>query len=87
MGPTQRPRIHKVHGAAVPCPSNGICFGEGIIIVMGPIAASMAIAERDGVCIASPNHRQPQDRGNGQDKNNLLPRKGLESISAMSHTW
>ena len=58
-GPIQRPRIHKVHGTAVPCPSKGVSFGEGMVIVMGPVAASIAIAERDGASIISQNHRQP----------------------------
>ena len=45
---------------------------------MGAVAAAVAIAERDSTRITGPNHRQPpQDGGDGQDVNNLLPRKGL----------
>ena len=42
-----------------PGPSNGVGFGEGVVIAMGPVAASTAIAEQDGARIISPNHRQP----------------------------
>ena len=45
---------------------------------MGAVAAAVAIAERDSTRITGPNHRQPpQDGGDGQDVNDLLPRKGL----------
>ena len=45
---------------------------------MGAVAAAVAIAERDSTLITGPNHRQPpQDGGDGQDVNDLLPRKGL----------
>ena len=48
---------------------------------MGPVAASMAIAERDGAHITIQNRRQPpKDWGNEQDVNNLLPTKGRATL-------
>ena len=81
--PAQRPRIHKIHGAAIPDTSTqaGVSFGDGMVIAMGAVAASIATAERDGASITCQNHRQPpQDWGNGQDVNYLLwvlSRKGF----------
>ena len=73
--PAQRPRIHKVHGAAIAC---CVSQGEGVVIAMGAVATAIAIAELDGTIITCPHYRQPpKDGGDGQDINNLLPRKSL----------
>ena len=59
-GPAQCPRIHKVHGASRPRhQGTGVSFGEGVVIAMGTVAASITIAERDGASITGLNHRQP----------------------------
>ena len=77
-GPAQCPRIHKVHGAAITCSSSGVSPGQGEVIAMGTVAAAIAIAELDGTSITCPHYRQPpKDGGDGQDINNLLPRKSL----------
>ena len=77
-GPAQRPGINEVHGAAVPSPGAGVSPGEVVVVAMGPVAAAVAIPERDGPCISCQNHRQsPKDRGDGQNVHDLLPRKGL----------
>ena len=53
-------------------------FCKVLVVAMSFIATAVAIAERDGPCIAGPNHRQSsEDGGDGQDVHNLLPRKGL----------
>ena len=84
-GPAQRPRIHKVHGAAIAGSSSGVSPGEGVIIAMGAVAAAIAIAERDGTSITCPHYRQPpKDGGDGHNINNLLLRKSL-ALSRSSH--
>ena len=45
--------------AVVPCTSNGVSFGEGVVMATGAVAASIAIAERDGASITGPNYGQP----------------------------
>ena len=55
----QRPRIHKVRLAAVPCISTVVSFGKGVVTEIGAVEASIAIAERDGAHITGQNHRQP----------------------------
>ena len=58
-GPAQRPRIHKVHGAAIAGSSSAVSTGEGVVIAMGAVAAAIAIAEQDGTSITCPHYRQP----------------------------
>ena len=57
-GPAQRPGIHEVHWAAVRGPGAGVSPGEVVVVAMGPVAAAVAIAERDGPRISCPNHGQ-----------------------------
>jgi hypothetical protein len=77
-GPAQRPGIYKIHGTAVRSPGTGVSLCKVVVVTMGAIATSVAIAERNGPRISSPNHWQsPQDGGYGQNVHNLLPRKCL----------
>ena len=67
MGPAQHPGIHEVHRAVVSSPSAWISAEEVVVVAMGAVATATVIAERDGPCISSPNHRQPPEDG-GDEK-------------------
>ena len=77
VGPAQRPRILKVHGAAIASSSSGVSQGEGMVIAMGTIAAAFAVAEWDWTSSTCQHHREPpKDTGERQGINNFLPRNG-----------
>ena len=80
MGPVQHPGIHEVHRAVVSSPSARISAEEVVVVAMGTVATATVIAERDGPCISSPNHRQPpEDGGDEQSVYHLLPPAGSVS--------
>ena len=77
-GPAQCPGIDKVHGATVCSPGPGVSSGEIMVEAMSSVGTAIAIAERYGSSISSPNHRQsPEDGGDGQNIYNLLLQMGL----------
>ena len=66
------------HGTAVPSSGAGVSFCKVVVVAMGAITTTFAIAERDGPRISGPNHGQSlEDGGDGQNVHNLLHRKGL----------
>jgi hypothetical protein len=77
-GPAQYPGNDKVHGATVCSPCPGVSSGKIMVEAMSSVGIAIAIAERYGSSISSPNHRQSlEDGGDGQNTYNLLPWKGL----------
>ena len=74
-GPSQRPRVHEVHGASILCSRTCVSLGKGAVVSMGAIGAACPILERNGPCISCPNYRQPQAPQywhDGQNIHNLL---------------
>ena len=74
-GPSQCPGIHEVHRAAVSRSRAGVSPSKVMVIAMGSISAAVAITERDGTRIPSPDHRQPpKERCDGKNVYNFLSR-------------